>query len=85
MSKNEFTLSSRVKTETFKVGSDDLEKLRPDTDLNDIIVGYYIKIFNFAFLPPVLEERSYFFNSYLIEKLIDRYTSDDVVSEIESK
>ena len=85
LSKNEFTLSCRAKTETFKVGSDDLDKLRPDTDLNDIIVGYYLKIFNCAFLSPALEERSYFFNSYLIEKLIDRYTNDDAVSEVDSK
>jgi Ulp1 family protease len=56
LTRNEFILTNEqsLKNETFPIKNEDMEKLRPDTDLNDTIVGNYIKMFNFVFLPQHL-------------------------------
>jgi Ulp1 family protease len=83
LSRSEFTLRNEAssRTETFPITAEDMEKLRPEADLNDTIVGNYIKIFTFVFLPAPQEERSYFYSSFFIEKLIAEFTREDIVGE----
>lgn len=50
-----------------------MDKLRPEADLNDTIVGNYLKMFSFVFLPSYLEERCFFFSTFFMEKLIGEY------------
>jgi Ulp1 family protease len=47
--KAEFILRNETlnKTETFPITHEDMDKLKPDTDLNDTIVGNYIKLVQF--------------------------------------
>lgn len=60
---------------------DDLEKLQPNTDLNDTIVGNYIKMFNFVFLPQHLESKCYFYSSFFVEKLIAEFAKEDSIHD----
>jgi Ulp1 family protease len=65
------------KVETFTITPEDMEKLKPDADLNDTITQNYLKLFKFVFMPPKLEERSFFFNSFLMGKLLPEFTKED--------
>lgn len=50
--------------------------MKPDTDLNDTIIGNYLKMFSFVFLPPYLEDRCFFYSTFFMEKLICEYVRD---------
>jgi Ulp1 family protease len=60
-----------------------MEKLRPGTDLNDTIVGNYMKIFQLAFIPQSLKDKSHIFSSFLMEKLIVELCKEENVFEKE--
>ena len=45
---------------------EDMEKLKPEADLNDTIVGNYLKVFNLVFLPSSLENKCFFFSSFFM-------------------
>lgn len=48
-----------------------MDKLRPDTDLNDTIVGNYLKLLQFVFLPNEVDQKCNIFSSFFLEKLIN--------------
>lgn len=62
---------------------EDMDKLRPEADLNDTIVGNYLKMFNFVFVPPQLEEKYFFFSTFFMEKLIGDYVREEIIIERE--
>jgi sentrin-specific protease 7 len=83
--KNEFTLRNEVlgKTETFTFTGEDLEKLRPETDLNDTIIGAYIKIIQLMWLPVERDQKCHIFSSFFLERLIGDYVKEEFVYDKE--
>lgn len=78
LTKGEFNLRNELlnKTETFPITADDMDKLRPDTDLNDTIVGNYLKLLQFVFLPNEVDQKCNIFSSFFLEKLINEYVKE---------
>lgn len=68
LTKAEFTLHNDIlaKTETFPITADDMEKLKPETDLNDTIVHIYIKLLQFMFLPMEVDQKTHIFSSFFL-------------------
>ena len=85
LNKTEFNLRNQVlgRVETFPFRPEDMEKLRPDTDLNDTIISNYLKIYEFVFLPENLEKKVFFCSSFLMERLIPEYLKQENVSQKE--
>jgi Ulp1 family protease len=85
LTKAEFTLRNDVnaRTETFPVTTEDMEKLRPETDLNDTIVHNYIKLLQLMFLPMEVDQKTHIFSSFFLEKLIGDYVKDEFVYDKE--
>ena len=53
---------------------DDMEKLRPDADLNDTIVGNYIKLLQISYFTEYTNKNTHIFSSFFLEKLIGDFT-----------
>ena len=68
-SKGEFMLKGESKNEIFTLKNEDLEKLKPDIDLNDTILDNYLKIIRLRILPPEIEQKTYIFSSFWMGKL----------------
>jgi Ulp1 family protease len=54
-----------------------MDKLKPDTDLNDTIVGNYLKLLQFVFLPTEVDQKCHIFSSFFLEKLVNEYVKED--------
>ena len=61
-----------------------MEKLRPETDLNDTIVGNYLKLLQFAFLPTTLDHCCYIYSSFFMEKLVGDLVKEEVIFDKDS-
>jgi sentrin-specific protease 7 len=61
-----------------------MEKLRPETDLNDVIIGSYIKLLQFVFLPLQTDQSTYIFSSFFLEKIIGELVKDEVIYDKDS-
>lgn len=81
--KGEFTLHNEqlAKSETYPITAEDLEKLRPETDLNDVIVGTYAKLLQFSFLPPHTSHHLHLYSSFFLEKLIADFVREEVICD----
>jgi Ulp1 family protease len=81
IAKNDFTLRNEVlnKTETFTITTDDLDKLRPETDTNDTVIGSYIKLMQLMWLPVERDQKCHIFSSFFLEKLIGEYVKEEIV------
>ena len=60
-----------------------MEKLKPEADLNDTIVGNYLKLLQFVFLPSSLDNTCHIFSSFFLEKLIGDLVKDEVIFDKE--
>lgn len=49
--------------------------------MNDVIIGTYIKLLQFSFLPPETEHSTYIYSSFFLEKIICELVKDEVVAE----
>lgn len=58
-----------------------MEGLRPGTDLNDTIISNYIKLMQFVFLPPEVEQISHIYSSFFLEKLISEILKDEMIGD----
>lgn len=47
-----------------------MDKLRPENDLNDVIIGTYIKLVQFVYLPLETDQKTHIFSSFFMDKLI---------------
>jgi sentrin-specific protease 7 len=72
------------KSETFPMTPGDMECLRAGTDLNDTIIANYIKLMQFVFLPPAVEQASHIFSSFFLEKLISEILKDDNITDYDN-
>lgn len=61
-----------------------MDKLRPDTDLNDTIVGNYMKLIQFVFFPKEIQQRSHIYSSFFLEKLISDFLREDFINDKEN-
>jgi Ulp1 family protease len=55
-----------------------MDGLKPETDLNDSIISNYIKLMQFVFLPPAVEQISHIYSSFFLEKLIPEILKDEM-------
>lgn len=81
----EFSIKKRDINERFAFNLEDLQKLRPETDLNDTIISTYLRLLHTCLLPEEISNKTFIYSSFFMGKLLGDQLGDDLFPEKEAE